>query len=170
MGTIKLQLGGEPSQHICSKPIIIYNEAECLQTTFDTGFKHNDKPVIDIIQPSISHITNSRNDDSILDSVDTGFGSANKVVKECPKPQFKTHLFKENYLSEFKTEQEKERVRKNIGACGSSEIKQIVSHIISESTFVSKEEIVEMVEDLDFVKSIHQANAQYDIPDKLFQL
>lgn len=170
MGTIKLQLGGESSQPICSKPLITFNESDCLKTTFDTGFKHNDKPVVDIINPSINHITTSNNKDSILDSIDTGFGSENKIIRDCPKPSFKTHLFKENYLSEFKTEQEKERVRRNIGACGENEVQKIVSHIISKSTFVSKEEVVDIVEDLDFVKSTHRANAQYDIPDKLFQL
>lgn len=170
MGTIKLQLGDNISQQICSKPLVTYEESDCLNTTFSTGFEHDDKPVIDSIPPILNHITISDNKDSILDSIDTGFGSENKLIKDCPKPSFKTHLFKENYLSEFKTDIEKEKVRKNIGACGESEIKQIVSHIITESTFISKDEVTNMIEDLDFVKSIHQANAQYDIPDKLFQL
>jgi transposase-like protein len=39
--------------------------------------------------------------------VDSGYGFENKIVVECEKPKFKTHLCKENYLGEFKTEFEK---------------------------------------------------------------
>lgn len=169
MGIIKLQLGEPISQQTSLETPIVYEEAKCLSTTFDTGFNHDDKPIINIV-PIINHINTSNNKDSILNSVDTGFGSENKLIKDCPKPSFKTHLFKENYLSEFKTDLEKEKVRKNIGACGESEIKQIVSHIITQSTFVSKDEIVDMVENLDFVKSSHKLDVQYDIPDNLFKL
>jgi hypothetical protein len=51
---------------------------------------------------------------SILDTAKTGFGEENKLIKNCPKPEYKTYLFRENYLGEFKTETEKTLARNNL--------------------------------------------------------
>lgn len=170
MRTIKLQLGGDAPQQICSKPSITYEESGCLETTFNTGFNHNDKPVIDNITPTLSHINTSNNKDSILDSVDTGFGENNKLIKDCPKPQYKTHLCKENYLGEFTKETEKALVRNNIGVYSKNEVREVVSHIISDSSLITRSEVQNIVEDLDFVDSVVRSHASYNIPNDLFQL
>jgi hypothetical protein len=68
------------------------------------------KQVATSVKPSII-----RSKYSILDTAETGFGECNKLIKDCPKPEYKTHLFKENYLGEFKTETEKTLARNNLG-------------------------------------------------------
>ena len=109
-------------------------------------------------------------EDSILDNVDSGYGSENKVVVECKKPQFKTHLFKENYLGEFTKETEKALVRNNIGVYSKNEVREVVSHIISDSSLITRSEVQNIVEDLDFVDSVVRSHASYNIPNDLFQL
>lgn len=152
---------------------ILYQEAECLNTTFNTGFTHNDKPVIAPPPPSYNQQTPiNKNEDSVIESVDTGFGENNTISQDCPKPQYKTHLFKENHLGEFKSETEKSLVRYNIGVYSKTEVHDLVSHIISDGTasFVTKEQVQDMVDQLDFVDSTLRAYAIYDIPSKLFPL
>jgi hypothetical protein len=61
------------------------------------------------------------NNDSIIEHIETGFGDCNTITKECPKPEYKTHLFKENYLGEFKSETEKALVRNNLGVYSKKE-------------------------------------------------
>ena len=61
----------------------------------------------------------SRQEYSIIDILDssTGFGE-NRVlhnVTSCKKPAFKTPLYQENYLGEFKTEEEKAAARRALG-------------------------------------------------------
>lgn len=108
--------------------------------------------------------------DSIMDFVDTGFGYENILWKDCPRPKFKTHLFKENYLNEFKSDTEKTLVRHNLEVYSKAETNQIVSHLISEKNLVTKDNISEIIEDLNFVDSIPKSDVYYDIPDKLFKL
>lgn len=107
-----------------------------------------------------------------MDSIDTGFGETNVIVKDCPKPQYKIPLYKENYLGEFKGETEKAKARENLGVYGKEEVNKIIASIISNdtSTFVTKKEVSEMLEDLDFVSSTLRAYAYYNIPNNLFQL
>lgn len=152
---------------------ILYKEAECLNTTFSTGFVHDDKPVVAPAPPSFTQKPPiEQNEDSVIGSVDTGFGENNTISQDCPKPQYKTHLFKENYLSEFKSETEKTLVRYNIGVYSKVEVHDLVSHIISDgtATFVTKDEVQDMMDQLDFVDSTLRAYALYDIPSKLFPL
>lgn len=152
---------------------ILYQEAGCLKTTFSTGFMHDDKPVVAPPPPSFNQQTPiEENEDSVIDSMDTGFGENNTISQDCPKPQYKTHLFKENHLSEFKSETEKALVRYNIGVYSKTEVHDLVSHIISDGTasFVTKEQVEDMMDQLDFVDSTLRAYAIYDIPTKLFPL
>ena len=109
--------------------------------------------------------------DSIIDSVDTGFGCSNQVVVDCPKPKYKSHLCKENYLGEFKQESEKELARNNLGVYSKEEIDLIVGQIIIENNgFVTKSQVQKMINDADFVNSTLRSYADYQIPDSLFKL
>lgn len=110
--------------------------------------------------------------DSILNTVDTGFGSINTLIMDCPNARFKTPLFKEDYLSVFMSETEKKLVRNNLGIVGKSEVVKIVEDLIKkdEKSFVTIEKVEEMIEDLDFVSSELKSRADYTIPDKLFKL
>ena len=52
-----------------------------------------------------------------LDNINTGFGENNDLHFEdkCTKPELKVPLYQENYLSEFKTEEEKAAARHALG-------------------------------------------------------
>lgn len=126
-----------------------------------------DKP----IQPPKLNCNIQKGQDSIIDSVDTGFGCSNQVVVDCPKPKYKSHLCKENYLGEFKQESEKELARNNLGVYSKEEIDLIVGQIIIENNgFVTKSQVQKMINDADFVNSTLRSYADYQIPDSLFKL
>lgn len=57
-------------------------------------------------------------------SFDTGFGENNDLHYEtkCTKPKFKTPLYQENYLKEFKTEEEKAAARHALGLYNKGDI------------------------------------------------
>lgn len=108
---------------------------------------------------------------SIIDTVDTGFGCSNQVVIDHPKPKYKSHLCKENYLGEFKQETEKKLARNNLGVYSKEEIDLIVGNIIIENGgFVTKSQVQKMINDADFVNSTLRSYANYQIPDNLFKL
>lgn len=151
----------KPVQKQCQ---IQYLESENLSTTFSTGFTHNEKPVI-------SSCPEIKEDDSIIDFVDTGFGTNNTITLECPKSEFKTPLFKENYLIEFGSETEKELIRFNLDVYSKKEVNNLISHIIVgdvNGDFVTKDEVNVMLGD--YVSSFSQSYALYDIPNNLFPL
>lgn len=110
--------------------------------------------------------------DSILSSVTTGFPEYNTFIKDCPKPEFKTPLFKEDYLSVFTSETEKALVRNNLGVIGADEVTRMVKELVAKDveSFVTIEKVEELIGDLDFVDSELNSRADYTIPDKLFKL
>lgn len=139
-----------------------------LLTTINTGYseKHDDIPVK---QPIFidSHIHN----ESIMDSIETGFDKQNIITLECKKPKQFIALYKENYLNEFKSESEKEKVRENLEVYGKSEVSKIISDVINDSTlsFITKSEIEEIIYDLEVVSAKSKSHVNYEIPDKLFK-
>ena len=96
-----------------------------------------------------------RRRDSILDSIDTGFGETNTLIKDCPKSEFKKPLFAENYLAEFASETEKQLVRNNLGVIGEAEVTKLVKELVADdiSSFITIEALEELISDLDFVDS-----------------
>lgn len=152
------------------KDLPIYQD-DSIRTTIETGFIENKiEPVI----PCKKELKCKphKNEDSVIETVDTGFDCTNTIVKECPKPKYKTHLCKENYLSEFKTESEKQLARSNLGVYSKEEINNIVANIVENNTkeFVTKKEVQNMINDLDFVNSTLRSYVNYEIPDDLFKL
>jgi hypothetical protein len=124
LSTIKLGCADTKDLPAIPKPKS-FVEKSLLKTTFKTGFEHNDTPVIP--QPIVEFKQNcQKHEDSIISSIDTGFGECKTIEKDCPKPIYKSHLYKENYLSEFKTETEKELVRSHLGVYGKSETITII--------------------------------------------
>ena len=129
------------------------------------GVIHNEQPVIK------QELTKETNKDSVLDTIDTGFGDENTLHKECPAPKFHQHLCKDNFLSEFKTELQKQLARDNLGVYSKEEVKQFLQDLnLDTSSFITKNEIEDYLQDLDFVKSTLKSNADYNIPDTLFKL
>lgn len=107
---------------------------------------------------------------SIMDTIETGFGFEEVLIKECSKPKYKTHLVKESYLSEFSEPTEKALVRANLEVYSKEEVDKLVIGKISTESFITKQQVTEMMANLDFVNSTLKAYADYTIPSNLFKL
>lgn len=161
-GKGETQLGNKKPQLLPSKSLL---------STINLGYDIKSSPVPPKIELNCD-IPRKKNPDSIIEGVDTGFGCDNVLVVECKKPKYKTHLCKENYLGEFKSESEKKLVRNNLGIYSKEEIDRIISQIVqdNDNNFVTKEEVQNIVENLDFVDSTLKSYADYQIPNDLFKL
>ena len=96
-----------------------------------------------------------------------------KLTTNCPKPELHTHLCKENYLGEFKEESEKALARDNLGVYSKDEVSKVLADAVANldsSIFITKKEVYNLVENLDFVNSSIKANIDYEIPEQLFSL
>lgn len=106
-------------------------------------------------------------------TIDSGFGCDDKLTINCPKPELHTHLCKENYLGEFKEESEKALARNNLGVYSKDEVSKVLADAVANldtSIFITKKEVYNLVENLDFVNSSIKANIDYEIPEQLFSL
>ena len=106
-------------------------------------------------------------------TIDSGFGCDDKLTINCPKPELHTHLCKENYLGEFKEESEKALARDNLGVYSKDEVSKVLTDAVANldtSIFITKKEVYNLVENLDFVNSFIKANIDYEIPEQLFSL
>ena len=171
---------------------------QSLLTTVQTGFRHDDKPVIteeyieedngsikksvktgydtDEVTPPEQKIPTVDIDDvtfeeSVKETVDTGFGEGT-MHKECPQPQLVEYLRQDRHLSEFRTETDKELARQNLGVYSSTKVDQLLKEITNSvgSIYVTKTEVSQMIDSLDFVNSTLKAYANYEIPANLFRL
>ena len=115
--------------------------------------------------------------ESILDDEDDLMRQLDKEVTlyelarwftECKKkPKFKTHLCKESYLGEFKSEFEKNIARTNLGVYSKEETVAVINRNVSN--FITKKEIEEIVKDLDYTTSRSKSQVNYIIPENLFK-
>ena len=169
-----------------------------LLTTISTGFRHDDKPVIteEYIEEENSSIkktvktgydtdeviseeqpipTISIDDitfkESVKDTIDTGFGQGT-LHKECPSPKLVEYLTKGNHLSEFKTDIDKELARQNLEVYSSTQVNKLLEQITNSvgSIYITKKEVMQIVDNLDFVDSTLKSYANYEIPSNLFRL
>lgn len=152
----------------CEKPPIempVYKETINFESSFDTGF------IEQVLLPLLPHIELLqhiiKNKNSITDSVDTGFGCSDTVILECPKPKYKSHLCRENYLGEFKTESEKQQARTNLGVYSIKEIDEFINNI--EINNISIEDVKNVIKQSDFVRSEYKTFVNYKIPNDLFK-
>lgn len=128
--------------------------------------------IIDIPKkPSNIQYKPEQNKESILDKIDTGFGDDNTLHKECPKPKFTQHLSKENFLSEFKSASEKQQARDNLEVYSKAEIDVFIKNLTSVdlNNFITKDQVTQLVQNLDYVKSEYQLDINYNIPKSLFK-
>ena len=170
LNTIKLGYNVKPTSPP-SENHIDFIEGDSVMTTISTGFEHNDKPVPPPPEINLScKVPKKKNPDSVIGSIDTGFGCDNQIVVDCPKPKYKTHLCKENYLGEFKTESEKTLARNNLGIYSKEEIDKIVGQIVENNNLITRKEVQNMIANLDFVDSTLKSYADYQIPNNLFKL
>lgn len=106
-------------------------------------------------------------------TIDSGFSCDGKLTINCPKLELHTHLCKENYLGEFKEESEKALARDNLGVYSKDEVSKVLADAVANldtSIFITKKEVYNLVENLDFVNSSIKANIDYEIPEQLFSL
>ena len=169
-----------------------------LLTTISTGFRHDDKPVIteeyieeennsikktvktgydtdEVISeeqtiPTIS-VDDITFEESVKDTIDTGFGQGT-LHKECPAPELVEYLSKSNHLSEFKTNTDKELARQNLEVYSSTQVNKLLEQITNSvgSIYVTKKEVMQIIDNLDFVDSTLKSYANYEIPSNLFRL
>ena len=169
-----------------------------LLTTIQTGFRHDDKPVIteeyieeennsikktvktgydtdEVISeeqtiPTIS-IDDITFEESVKETIDTGFGQGT-LHKECPTPELVEYLSKGNHLSEFKTDTDKELARQNLEVYSSTQVNKLLEQITNSvgSIYVTKKEVMQIIDNLDFVDSTLKSYANYEIPSNLFRL
>lgn len=127
---------------------------------------HNEQPVIKQEPPK------EVNKDSIIDKINTGFGCDMALHKDCPKPQWHQHLCKENFLEEFKTDLEKQLARDNLGVYSKTQVDEFIKNLsgVDVSSFITKTEFNDTIQNLDFVKSSLKAKTDYNIPENLFIL
>lgn len=73
--------------------------------------------IIDLLQNSEIEFKTCPHTSNKLDDMNTGFGEGQELHYDtpCKQPELKTPLYKDNYLNEFTTEEEKAAVRKAIG-------------------------------------------------------
>lgn len=73
--------------------------------------------IIDLLQNSEIEFATCPKFDNNLEDFSTGFGENNDIHfdDKCKKPDLKVPLYQENYLSEFKTEEEKAAARHALG-------------------------------------------------------
>ena len=169
-----------------------------LLTTVQTGFRHDDKPVIteEYIEEDNGSIKKSVKtgyeedevatpqkpipsvdiddvtfEESVKETMDTGFGEGT-LHKECPQPELVEYLRKDKHLSEFRTETDKELARQNLGVYSSTKVDQLLQEITNSvgSIYVTKREVSQMISEIDFVDSILKAYANYEIPNNLFRI
>lgn len=169
-----------------------------LLTTISTGFRHDDKPVIteeyieeenssikktvktgydteEVVSeeqpiPTIS-IDDITFEESVKETINTGFGSGT-LHKECTTPELVEYLNKGNHLSEFKTDIDKELARQNLEVYSSTQVNELLEQITNSvgSIYITKKEVMQLIDDLDFVDSTLKSYANYEIPSNLFRL
>ena len=160
----------QKKQEIDNKEIIQFPEiVEPPKQTY--GVIHNEQPVIKQ-EPS-----KELNKDSIIDKINTGFGCDNALHKECPKPQWHQHLCKENFLGEFKRNYAKtDRQKNDFYATEPATTKLFLDEFIKNlsgvdlSSFITKDDFNEAIQNLDYVKSSLKSNIDYNIPENLFTI
>lgn len=83
---------------------------------------------------------NSSGQNSVLNSINTGFGPENSLsfTHHCDTPTV-LHLYKETYLSEFETEEEKSLVRLNLGVPSIREVESAISLKLKD--FATKQDV-----------------------------
>ena len=100
--------------------------------------------IIELLQNSEIEFETCPKLEDKLDNFNTGFGENNDLHFEdkCKKPELKTPLYQENYLSEFKTEEEKAAARHSLGLYNKGDV-VAMSLLTAEDGQPSEQELKE---------------------------
>lgn len=141
-----------------------------IKSTISTGFEHDDKPVVE--PPKEVIVGPESFPESVKESIDIGYDNNNQLHTICPEPQLIQYLIKQNYLSEFKEETEKQLARTNLGVYSKQEVDKIANQLVLNiaGEFITKNEFNYAFDQLDYVDSTLKARVAYNIPESLFVL
>lgn len=100
--------------------------------------------IIDLLQNSEIEFTTCQKAGNNLSGINTGFGANNDLhyKTKCKKPEFKIPLYKDNYLGEFKTEEEKAAARHALGLYSKGDV-VAMSLLTAEDSLPTQSEIKE---------------------------
>lgn len=111
-----------------------------IDTLIDTP-KQTEDTISDLLENVEIELTTCPTIENDLENVNTGFGGNNDVHYEtpCTKPKLKVPLYRENYLSEFVTEEEKAAARHALGLYNRGDI-VAMSMLTSEDSLPSTQD------------------------------
>lgn len=96
------------------------------------------------------------NEESIKDSIDTGFDTQSSLdYKPCSPRPLSQPLYKENYLGEFETEEEQRMARHNLGLFDDKDV--VAMSLITTDKAVTDKDILDLLE----IKAINQGNVPF---------
>ena len=121
--------------------------------------------------------------ESVKNTISTGFAKNDQLGLECKKPTIVTYLIKDNYLSEFEKETEKQLARYNLDVYSKQEVEQLTKNLQNtiNKLYVSREtmetrlqetvqEINNIIKSKEYVDSKLKSRVNYSIPEALFIL
>ena len=96
------------------------------------------------------------NENSIKYSIDTGFDIQSSLdYNPCSQRPLSQPLYKENYLGEFETEEEKRIARRNLGLFDDNDV--VAMSLITTDEAVADKDILDLLE----IKTINQGNTPF---------
>lgn len=98
--------------------------------------------IVDLLRNSEIEFSTCSRSENVLPNVNTGFGKNNDLYYEtpCKKPKLNLPLYKENYLSEFRTEEEKRQARNALGLYDNSDV-VIMSLLTTKDELPSQQDL-----------------------------
>ena len=125
--------------------------------------------IIELLQSSEIEFTTCPKLEDNLENVNTGFGENNDLHYDtpCKKPELKIPLYQDNYLSEFKTEEEKAAARHALGLYNKGDI-VAMSMLTAEDSLPSQQDwnevaLKQLRKGDKFFTPITSFNAVYDL-------
>ena len=101
-------------------------------------------------------IQTPHNKESIKDSIDTGFDTQSSLdYNPCSPRPLSQPLYKENYLGEFETEEEKRIARHNLGLFDNKDV--VAMNVITTDDAVTNTDILDLLK----IKTINQGNIPF---------
>ena len=101
-------------------------------------------------------IQTPHNKESIKDSIDTGFDTQSSLdYNPCSPRPLSQPLYKENYLGEFETEEEKRLARHNLGLFDDKDV--VAMSLITTDKAITNKDILDLLE----IKAINQGNVPF---------
>lgn len=106
----------------------------------------NEDSVINLLQSSEIEFETCPKLENKFANVNTGFGKNNDLhyKSTCGKPKLKTPLYQENFLSEFRTEEDKAAARNALGLYSKSDV-LVMSLLTAENTLPTSQECANAV-------------------------